>query len=99
VSTLGYKCPICGKVFDNMPGVRKHFIRNHSNLDHCPVCNKEVNSLAKHLMRMKDDEHMVLWYLYNNLRGLRDKELKSKIRRIVKEKLKVKISVVEGLKY
>ncbi|MUM63700.1 hypothetical protein D1867_00150 [Acidianus infernus] len=84
---MGFNCPVCGKAFGSMTGLRKHFRKNHSNLDRCPVCNKKVNNLAKHVMRMKDEDHQVLWYLYNNLRGLRNKELKTRIRMIAKEKL------------
>ncbi|MQL56592.1 hypothetical protein GFB69_13060 [Acidianus ambivalens] len=72
-----------------MVGVRKHFTKTHSNLHRCPICNKEVNNLAKHLTKMKNDvDHLVIWCLYDNLRGIKDNKLKSKIRRIVKEKLR-----------
>ncbi|WP_256445557.1 hypothetical protein [Acidianus sp. HS-5] len=38
---------------------------------------------------MRDDDHLVLWYLYNNFKGVKDRELKKKVRKIVKEKLRV----------
>lgn len=77
-----------------MTGLRKHFVKNHSNMDCCPICKKEVHSIPKHLMKMRDDDHLILWYLYNNFRGLKNNQLKTRVRKLAKEKLVLVSSVI-----
>mgnify|MGYP000315352479 CR=1 FL=1 len=65
-----WKCPICGREFSTLYGLKAHFANKHRYLKTCPVCGREFRSplsLVQHLRQkfiMSGDEpHGAWWWL------------------------------------
>jgi len=46
-----YKCPVCGKRFVTLAGLKCHFIKMHAD-GYCPVCDMLVEDLKRHVIVM-----------------------------------------------
>jgi len=67
-------CPICGKEFKSVAGLKTHARREHFASNRCPVCGKEFkndDSLMMHLKWKKKvcEKHLVVYYLIRRVRG------------------------------
>jgi len=61
------RCPICGREFKNVIGLKVHARTTHFGAK-CPICDREFakpHSLVLHLKNKKDSDpkHLVLFYL------------------------------------
>lgn len=70
VAVSGVRCPLCGRSFTTLFGLKYHFKTAHSaQLSTCPICGKQCkssNGLTRHcarMMRLGCAEHGALYYL------------------------------------
>lgn len=60
IGGFSMKCPICEHDFENLTGLKLHVQRMHV-LNSCPICNKPVKCLLKHLGSQHDRKHITLY--------------------------------------
>ena len=70
VAVSGVRCPLCGRPFNTLFGLKYHFKTAHSaQLSTCPICGKRCKNhegLKRHcagMMRRGCAEHGALYYL------------------------------------
>lgn len=59
-----YFCPACGYAHRMMSMVKLHFRKSH-DVSFCYVCGrkyKSASSLMSHCLRMRDEDHQLLYY-------------------------------------
>ena len=44
-------CPLCGKEYDSLSGLKVHFRTVHLTNGTCPVCGKHFRNVTKHFYR------------------------------------------------
>ena len=71
---MPYACPVCGKTYRELRGLKAHFRKIHLNstLTRYPVCNSKLNNthvnhvnmiLIRHCQVENDEKHEALLYL------------------------------------
>jgi DNA-directed RNA polymerase subunit RPC12/RpoP len=61
---LGFKCPLCLNVYPSFQALRLHVRKSHGDLwNRCPICNRKFKLTLAHYIRVKDDDHRILWML------------------------------------
>lgn len=83
---MPWMCPVCGKSYDRICDLKRHFLRMHYDGRYCFVCGREYSRVVLHAAKQSDDAHLAFAFLISTPRGNRfPKRVREAVERVLWE--------------
>lgn len=88
---MPWVCPICGKSYEMIGNLKKHFLRVHNDGRYCFVCGKEFKRVISHVVQQDDDMHLAFGFLLSTPSNNRyPQRVKEAVERVLWKEVEVK---------
>ena len=83
---MPWVCFVCGKRFNLLCNLKKHFMRTHYDGRYCFICGREYSRVVLHAAKQSDDAHLAFAFLISTPHNNRfPKRVKEAVERVLWE--------------